>query len=136
VRRRRYQQTPNPASGLRRVGGHLQSRAKAAAHGSDQRRKAASRPDARRQQSNVVRRRGHDSARDRATVSRRQSHQRQQRATRKDWRVIQLLRTHLRAYRSWLIAVLLLQGVQAGASLLLPSLNADIIDKGVLRGDT
>ena len=50
--------------------------------------------------------------------------------------MIQLLRTHLRAYRSWLIAVLVLQGVQAAASLLLPSLNADIIDKGVLRGDT
>jgi ATP-binding cassette subfamily B multidrug efflux pump len=50
--------------------------------------------------------------------------------------VIQLLRTHLRAYRRWLAGVLVLQGVQATASLLLPSLNADIIDKGVLRGDT
>jgi ATP-binding cassette subfamily B protein len=50
--------------------------------------------------------------------------------------VIQLLRTHLRTYRYWLLAVLALQGVQAAASLLLPSLNADIIDKGVLPGDT
>jgi ATP-binding cassette subfamily B protein len=50
--------------------------------------------------------------------------------------VIQLLRTHLRTYRYWLIAVLILQGVQATASLLLPSLNADIIDHGVLSGDT
>ena len=50
--------------------------------------------------------------------------------------MIQLLRTHLRPYRSWLLAVLLLQGVQASAALLLPSLNADIIDKGVLPGDT
>ena len=50
--------------------------------------------------------------------------------------MIQLLRTHLRTYRYWLIAVLILQGVQATASLLLPSLNADIIDHGVLSGDT
>jgi ATP-binding cassette subfamily B multidrug efflux pump len=50
--------------------------------------------------------------------------------------VIQLLRTYLRAYRPWLIAVLVLQAVQAAASLLLPSLNADIIDNGVLSGDT
>ena len=50
--------------------------------------------------------------------------------------MIQLLRTYLRAYRYWLLAVLVLQAVQAAASLLLPSLNADIIDKGVLPGDT
>jgi len=50
--------------------------------------------------------------------------------------VIQLLRSHLGAYRYWLLAVLVLQGVQATASLLLPSLNADIIDHGVLPGDT
>ncbi len=50
--------------------------------------------------------------------------------------MIPLLRTHLRAYRSWLIAVVVLQAVQATASLLLPSLNADIIDSGVLAGDT
>ncbi len=50
--------------------------------------------------------------------------------------MISLLRTHLRAYRSWLLAILVLQAVQATASLLLPSLNANIIDKGVLRGDT
>ncbi len=50
--------------------------------------------------------------------------------------MIQLLRTHLKAYRYWLLAVLVLQGVQATASLLLPSLNADIIDKGVFAGDT
>jgi ATP-binding cassette subfamily B protein len=44
--------------------------------------------------------------------------------------------THLRAYRGWLVGVLILQAVQAAASLLLPSLNADIIDDGVLVGDT
>ncbi len=50
--------------------------------------------------------------------------------------MIQLLRSHLGAYRYWLLAVLVLQAVQAAASLLLPSLNADIIDRGVLPGDT
>jgi ATP-binding cassette subfamily B protein len=50
--------------------------------------------------------------------------------------VIRLLATHLRAYRSWLLGVVVLQAVQAVAALLLPSLNADIIDHGVLQGDT
>jgi ATP-binding cassette subfamily B protein len=50
--------------------------------------------------------------------------------------MIQLLRTHLRPYRSWLLAVVVFQGIQATAALLLPSMNADIIDKGILRGDT
>ena len=47
-----------------------------------------------------------------------------------------LLRSHLRPYRTLLVAVLVLQTVQASASLWLPALNADIIDQGVLRGDT
>jgi len=47
-----------------------------------------------------------------------------------------LMRTHLAAYRNWLVAVFILQGVQAAASLLLPTLNANIIDDGILRGDT
>jgi ATP-binding cassette subfamily B protein len=50
--------------------------------------------------------------------------------------VIKLLRTSLRPYRSWLLAVLILQAIQATASLFLPSLNADIIDEGVIPGDT
>ncbi|MEO8538487.1 MAG: ABC transporter ATP-binding protein [bacterium] len=50
--------------------------------------------------------------------------------------MIRLLRTYLRPYRKWLLAVLVFQAIQATASLLLPSLNADIIDKGVLRGNT
>ncbi|MEX0782191.1 MAG: ABC transporter ATP-binding protein [Dehalococcoidia bacterium] len=50
--------------------------------------------------------------------------------------MIRLFRTYLGAYRYWLLAVLILQTVQAIASLFLPSLNADIIDKGVLQGDT
>ena len=51
--------------------------------------------------------------------------------------LIRLLRSHLlRPYRKTLLLVLLLQGVQAIASLYLPSLNADIIDEGVIPGDT
>ena len=46
-----------------------------------------------------------------------------------------LLRSHLGPYTSVLIVVVVLQGIQTGASLTLPTLNADIIDKGVLRGD-
>lgn len=49
---------------------------------------------------------------------------------------IRLLRTYLRPYRNWLLVVLVLQSVQATASLFLPSLNADIIDNGIFRGDT
>jgi len=47
-----------------------------------------------------------------------------------------LLRTYLRNYKPQLVAVLVLQAAQTIAALYLPSLNADIIDKGVARGDT
>ncbi len=47
-----------------------------------------------------------------------------------------LLRTYLRAYRNELTAVLVLQLIGTIASLYLPSLNADIIDFGIARGDT
>ncbi|MFC4109735.1 ABC transporter ATP-binding protein [Micromonospora zhanjiangensis] len=50
--------------------------------------------------------------------------------------LIRLLRGHLRPYRGPLGAVLLLQLVGTMASLYLPSLNADIIDNGIARGDT
>ncbi|MFT6811512.1 MAG: ATP-binding cassette subfamily B multidrug efflux pump [Gammaproteobacteria bacterium] len=46
-----------------------------------------------------------------------------------------LLRTHLGPYRRLLTIVIVLQAIQTTAALTLPSLNADIIDKGVLRGD-
>ncbi|HEV7722322.1 MAG TPA: ABC transporter ATP-binding protein [Iamia sp.] len=46
-----------------------------------------------------------------------------------------LIRTHLRPYKRSLLLVLLLQVVQAGATLVLPTLNAEIIDKGVVPGD-
>ncbi|MFF5177427.1 ABC transporter ATP-binding protein [Micromonospora sp. NPDC000316] len=50
--------------------------------------------------------------------------------------LIRLLRGQLRTYRRPLLAVVLLQFVGTMASLYLPSLNADIIDQGVARGDT
>ena len=47
-----------------------------------------------------------------------------------------LLRKYLRPYRGMLTVVVGLQMLQAIISLLLPSLNADIIDRGVTVGDT
>ena len=49
--------------------------------------------------------------------------------------LIRLLRAHLRPYRKILLAVVVLQTVQTSAALTLPTLNARIIDKGVLPGD-
>ncbi|WP_103380362.1 ABC transporter ATP-binding protein [Pseudonocardia dioxanivorans] len=50
--------------------------------------------------------------------------------------LVRLLRTHLRPYARPLTLVVLLQLVGTMASLYLPSLNADIIDKGIALGDT
>ncbi|GGF35822.1 ABC transporter ATP-binding protein [Williamsia phyllosphaerae] len=50
--------------------------------------------------------------------------------------LIRLLRTYLRAYSRELTAVVALQFVATLAMLYLPTLNADIIDKGIARGDT
>ena len=50
--------------------------------------------------------------------------------------LIRLLRTYLRPYTVLLAAVVVLQLVGTMASLYLPSLNADIVDKGVAKGDT
>jgi ATP-binding cassette subfamily B multidrug efflux pump len=50
--------------------------------------------------------------------------------------LIRLLRTYLRPYTAALLAVVALQLVGTIANLYLPSLNADIIDKGVAQGDT
>lgn len=47
-----------------------------------------------------------------------------------------LLVRYLRTYRWWLLGVLVFQFISAMASLYLPRLNADIIDKGVAAGDT
>ena len=50
--------------------------------------------------------------------------------------LIRVLRNHLRPYRRLLLLIVGLQIVAVSASLTLPALNADIIDKGVLTGDT
>jgi ATP-binding cassette subfamily B protein len=50
--------------------------------------------------------------------------------------LIRLLREHLRPYRRQIGVVVLLQFVGTMAALYLPSLNADIIDRGVAQGDT
>ncbi|MEU6129367.1 ABC transporter ATP-binding protein [Saccharopolyspora sp. NPDC047091] len=49
--------------------------------------------------------------------------------------LLRLLRAHLRPYRSSIVLLVLLQLVQTVATLYLPTLNADIIDRGVLTGD-
>ena len=50
--------------------------------------------------------------------------------------LLRVLRTHLRPYAGNLSLVVVLQLVGTIASLYLPSLNADIIDNGVAKGDT
>ena len=50
--------------------------------------------------------------------------------------LIRLLRTHLRPYYGLLACVLVLEFAQVMASLYLPTLNADIINRGVATGDT
>lgn len=50
--------------------------------------------------------------------------------------LIRLLRSHLRPYRTPIVLLVLLQFVQTCATLYLPTLNADIIDEGVVEGDT
>jgi ATP-binding cassette subfamily B protein len=47
-----------------------------------------------------------------------------------------LLVEHLRPYRQLLLGIVVLQLVGTIAALYLPTLNADIIDRGVARGDT
>jgi len=50
--------------------------------------------------------------------------------------LIQLLRGHLRPYKGAIVLVVLFQFLQTLATLYLPTLNADIIDNGVIKGDT
>jgi ATP-binding cassette, subfamily B, multidrug efflux pump len=50
--------------------------------------------------------------------------------------LIRLLRAYLRPYRQAIALVVLFQFVQTLATLYLPTLNADIIDNGVVKGDT
>ncbi|MFG2759862.1 ABC transporter ATP-binding protein [Streptomyces wuyuanensis] len=50
--------------------------------------------------------------------------------------LIRLLRTFLRPHRQAITLLVTLQLLQTSATLYLPTLNADIIDNGVVRGDT
>ena len=50
--------------------------------------------------------------------------------------LLRILREYLRPYRRWMVLVVVLQLVGTIAALYLPSLNADIIDRGVVTGDT
>jgi ATP-binding cassette, subfamily B, multidrug efflux pump len=50
--------------------------------------------------------------------------------------LMRLLRIHLPPYRKTIAVILALQLVQTIATLYLPTLNADIINRGVVRGDT
>ncbi|HTN78194.1 MAG TPA: ABC transporter ATP-binding protein [Acidimicrobiales bacterium] len=50
--------------------------------------------------------------------------------------ITRLLTTHLRPYRRQLALVVGLQTIQAIANLFLPTLNADIINNGIVKGDT
>ncbi|MEU0893413.1 ABC transporter ATP-binding protein [Streptomyces massasporeus] len=50
--------------------------------------------------------------------------------------LIRLLRTYFRPYKRSIVLLVLLQFLQTCATLYLPTLNADIIDQGVVNGDT
>ncbi|GGB30029.1 multidrug ABC transporter ATP-binding protein [Flexivirga endophytica] len=50
--------------------------------------------------------------------------------------LFKLIRERLAPYSGLLLGLVLLQLVNVGANLYLPTLNADIIDKGVTKGDT
>ena len=50
--------------------------------------------------------------------------------------LLRLIREHLQPYRRPLMAIVVLQFIGTGAMLYLPTLNAAIIDNGVITGDT
>ncbi|WP_405743720.1 ABC transporter ATP-binding protein/permease [Streptomyces sp. NBC_01525] len=50
--------------------------------------------------------------------------------------LVRLARAHLRPHRRAISLIVLLQLIQTLATISLPTLNADIIDNGVVRGDT
>jgi ATP-binding cassette subfamily B multidrug efflux pump len=50
--------------------------------------------------------------------------------------LIRLLRSHLKPYRNLLWLLIGLQTIQASFTLILPNLNADVINKGVMAGNT
>lgn len=50
--------------------------------------------------------------------------------------LIRLISSHVRPYRRWITAIVVLQFLSTLAMLFMPSMNANIIDKGVVTGDT
>jgi ATP-binding cassette, subfamily B, multidrug efflux pump len=50
--------------------------------------------------------------------------------------LVRLVRTFVSPYRPWLLTIVALQFIGTVGMLYLPSLNADIIDQGVINGDT
>jgi ATP-binding cassette, subfamily B, multidrug efflux pump len=50
--------------------------------------------------------------------------------------LLKLVLSFMRPYRKWLTIVVVMQFLQTLAALYLPTLNADIIDYGVVKGDT
>ncbi len=50
--------------------------------------------------------------------------------------LLRIVKEYLRPYKKWLTIVVVLQLIGTIASLYLPTLNADIIDNGVVTGDT
>ena len=50
--------------------------------------------------------------------------------------LVRIVKEYLRPYKRWLMIIVVLQLVGTIATLYLPSLNADIIDQGVVTGDT
>jgi ATP-binding cassette subfamily B protein len=50
--------------------------------------------------------------------------------------LLKIVKEYLRPYKKWLTIVVVLQLIGTIASLYLPTLNADIIDNGVVTGDT
>jgi ATP-binding cassette, subfamily B, multidrug efflux pump len=50
--------------------------------------------------------------------------------------LLKLVLSFMRPYRKWLTIVVVMQFLQTLAALYLPTLNADIIDNGVIKGDT
>src|SRR5262245_45923459 len=51
-------------------------------------------------------------------------------------KLLRLLRSHLSPFKGLIAVIVLLQFVQTMATLTLPSLNADIIDDGILQNET
>jgi ATP-binding cassette subfamily B protein len=50
--------------------------------------------------------------------------------------LIKLVRGYLQPYKRWLLFIVVFQIIQATCQLTLPTLNANIIDNGALKGDT